>query len=72
MLVTHRVSATSSATIVPRGIDVDDTLYLPGLIYNDGMHIHDNVDDSSPAVSRLLNMTVRHMPMESIKAQVSP
>lgn len=66
--MTHRVSATASATIVARGIDVDDTLYLLGLSYNDGMHIHDNVDDSSPDVSRLMNMTVRRMPMDSIKA----
>ena len=66
--MTHRASATASATIVARGIDVDDALYLLGLSYNDRMHIHDNVDDCSPDVSRLMNMTVRHMPMDSIKA----
>lgn len=52
---------------VEHGIDVDDTLYLLGLIYNEGMHIHESVDDSSPVVSKLENLTVRHMLMESVK-----
>lgn len=52
---------------VANGVDVDDTLYLLGIIYNEGMHIHDNVDDSSPIVSKLENRTIRHMLIESIK-----
>lgn len=49
------------------GVNVDDTLYLLGLIYNEGMHIRDNVDDSSPIVSKLENRTIRHMLIESVK-----
>lgn len=52
---------------VANGVDVDDTLYLLGIIYNDGMHVHDNVDDSSPIVSKLENRTIRHMLIESIR-----
>jgi len=48
------------------GVDVDDTLYLLGIIYNEGMHVHDNVDDSSPIVSKLENRIIRHMLIESI------
>lgn len=51
---------------VANGVDVDDTLYLLGIIYNEGMHIHDNVDDSSPIVSKLENRTIRHMLIESV------
>ncbi|TDK23004.1 hypothetical protein E2F46_12695 [Luteimonas aestuarii] len=53
---------------VENGVDVDDTIYLLGLIYNEGMHVHDNVDDSSPIVSKLENRTIRHMLIESIGA----
>lgn len=49
------------------GVDVDDTLYLLGIIYNEGMHVHDNVDDSSPIVSKLENRTIRHMLIESVR-----
>jgi hypothetical protein len=49
------------------GVDIDETLYLLGIIYNEGMHVHDNVDDSSPIVSKLENRTIRHMLIESIK-----
>jgi len=52
---------------VANGVNVDDTLYLLGIIYNEGMHIHDNVDDSSPIVSKLENRTIRHMLMESVR-----
>jgi hypothetical protein len=55
---------------VDNGIEVDDTLYLLGIIYNEGMHIHENVDDSSPIVSKLENRTIRHMLIESISQQV--
>lgn len=48
------------------GVDIDDTLYLLGIIYNEGMHVHDNVDDSSPIVSKLENRTIRHMLIESV------
>ena len=51
---------------VKNGVDVDDTLYLLGIIYNEGMHVHDNVDESSPIASKLENRTVRHMLIESI------
>ncbi|WP_162407816.1 ABC transporter ATP-binding protein [Pseudoxanthomonas jiangsuensis] len=51
---------------VANGVDVDDSIYLLGIIYNEGMHVHDNVDDSSPIVSKLENRTIRHMIIESI------
>jgi len=49
------------------GVDINDTLYLLGIIYNEGMHIRDNVDNSSPIVSKLENLTIRHMLIESTK-----
>ncbi|RSF04827.1 hypothetical protein [Achromobacter aegrifaciens] len=52
---------------VAHGVDVDDTLYLLGVIYNEGMHVHDNVDDSSPIVSKLENRTIRQMLIESVR-----
>lgn len=52
---------------VENGVNVDDTLYLLGIIYNEGMHVHDNVDNSSPIVSKLENRTIRHMLIESVK-----
>jgi energy-coupling factor transporter ATP-binding protein EcfA2 len=51
-----------------RGIDIDDTLYLLGVIYNEGLHIRDNVDDSSPIVTKLENRTIRHMLIDSLGA----
>jgi len=52
---------------VVNGVDVDDTIYLLGIIYNEGMHVHENVDDSSPIVSKLENRTIRHMLIESVR-----
>lgn len=52
---------------VANGVDVDDTIYLLGIIYNDGMHVHGNVDDNSPIVSKLENRTIRHMLIESVR-----
>jgi len=52
---------------VANGVDIDDTTYLLGIIYNEGMHIRDNVDESSPIVSKLENRTIRHMLIESIR-----
>ena len=52
---------------VENGVDVDDTIYLLGIIYNEGMHVHENVDDSSPIVSKLENRTIRHMLIESVR-----
>lgn len=52
---------------VANGVDVDDTIYLLGIIYNDGMHVHDNVDDNSPIVSKLENRTIRHMLIDSVR-----
>ncbi len=49
------------------GVDVDDTIYLLGIIYNEGMHVNGNVDDSSPIVSKLENRTIRHMLIESLR-----
>lgn len=49
------------------GVDIDDTFYLLGLIYNEGMHVHENVDENSPIVCKLENRTIRHMLIESLK-----
>jgi hypothetical protein len=48
------------------GVTVDDTLYLLGVIYNEGMHIHANVDNSSPIVAKLENLVIRKMLVESL------
>ncbi|MDT3228173.1 hypothetical protein [Pseudomonas sp. rhizo25] len=47
------------------GIDVSETLYLLGVIYNEGMHVKEHVDNSSPIVAKLENLTIRKMLVES-------
>ncbi|UNK21780.1 ATP-binding protein [Yersinia intermedia] len=48
------------------GIPVDDTMFLLGVIYNEGMHIKDNVDNSSPIVAKLENLVIRKMLIDCI------
>lgn len=48
------------------GTSVDDTMYLLGVIYNEGMHIREHVDNSSPIVAKLENLTIRKMLMECV------
>lgn len=52
---------------VKNGADIDDATFLLGIIYNEGMHIRENVDNDSPIVSKLENRTIRHMLIESVK-----
>jgi len=48
------------------GITVDDTMFLLGVIYNEGMHIKDNIDNSSPIVAKLENLVIRKMLVECV------
>lgn len=48
------------------GVNVPDTCFLLGLIYNDGLHVRNNSDDSSPAAARLGNVVIHHMIHEAL------
>jgi len=48
------------------GVSVDDAMYLLGVIYNEGMHIREHVDNSSPIVAKLENLTIRKMLIECV------
>lgn len=48
------------------GAVVKDAMYLLGLIYNEGMHIRDHVDNGSPIVAKLENLTIRRMLVECV------
>ncbi|MBO1271709.1 hypothetical protein J3L11_08655 [Shewanella sp. 4t3-1-2LB] len=48
------------------GVPVDDVMYLLGVIYNEGMHIREHVDNSSPIVAKLENLTIRKMLIECV------
>ncbi len=48
------------------GVIVDDTMYLLGVIYNEGMHIRENVDNSSPIVTKMENLVIRKMLVECV------
>lgn len=48
------------------GVVVKDAMYLLGLIYNEGMHIRDHVDNGSPIVAKLENLTIRRMLVECV------
>ena len=43
------------------GVDVPETYYLLGIIYNDGMHWKDNQDNVSPIAAKLENLTIRKL-----------
>ncbi|KJR42672.1 hypothetical protein MCHI_001397 [Candidatus Magnetoovum chiemensis] len=43
------------------GASVPEYLYLLGIIYNDGLHWRDNQDNIAPIVSKLENLTIRHL-----------
>lgn len=47
------------------GVEVNETLYLLGVIYNEGMHVKEHIDNSSPIVAKLENLTIRKMLIES-------
>ncbi|WP_143520347.1 hypothetical protein [Halopseudomonas pelagia] len=50
------------------GLSLDDVIYLLGVIYNEGMHIREHVDNSSPIVAKLENLTIRKMLLESVES----
>jgi hypothetical protein len=43
------------------GVDVPESHYLLGLIYNDGMHWKENQDKTSAISSKLKNLTIKNM-----------
>lgn len=47
------------------GVDIKNTAFFLGVIYNEGMHIKEHVDNSSPIVYKLENLTIRKMLVES-------
>lgn len=47
------------------GINVPEVCYLLGVIYNEGLHFKNNVDNSTPIVSKLENMVIRKMAREA-------
>lgn len=48
------------------GVSVDDAMYLLGVIYNEGLHIREHIDNSSPIVAKLENLTIRKMLIECV------
>lgn len=47
------------------GVKVPETAFLLGIIYNEGLHVRDNVDNSSPVVAKLENLVIRKMAIEA-------
>jgi energy-coupling factor transporter ATP-binding protein EcfA2 len=47
------------------GVEIPETAFLLGIIYNEGLHVRDNVDNSSPVVAKLENLVIRKMAIEA-------
>lgn len=47
------------------GVKVSETAFLLGIIYNEGLHVRHNVDNSSPVVAKLENLVIRKMVIEA-------
>lgn len=47
------------------GVKVPETAFLLGIIYNEGLHVRNNVDNSSPVVAKLENLVIRKMAIEA-------
>ena len=47
------------------GVQVPETAFLLGIIYNEGLHVRNNVDNSSPVVVKLENLVIRKMAIEA-------
>jgi hypothetical protein len=43
------------------GIEIPEIYFLLGLIYNDGLHWHNNRDNISPIVHKLENITIKNL-----------
>jgi hypothetical protein len=43
------------------GVEVSDTFYLLGVLYNDIAHIRPNTDYATPIISKLNNKVIKHM-----------
>ena len=50
-----------------KGINSPETHYLLGIIYNEGMHWKDNIDNITPIVNKLENLTIKNMIKEVFK-----
>ncbi len=49
------------------GIEVPEVCFLLGVIYNQGLHYRDHIDNSSPIVSSLENVVIRQMLEEALR-----
>lgn len=47
------------------GVKIPETAFLLGIIYNEGLHVRDNMDNSSPVVAKLENLVIRKMAIEA-------
>ncbi|KGM40554.1 hypothetical protein JY96_12285 [Aquabacterium sp. NJ1] len=47
------------------GVKVPETAFLLVIIYNEGLHVRNNVDNSSPVVAKLENLVIRKMAIEA-------
>lgn len=47
------------------GIKIPETAFLLGVIYNEGLHIRNNIDNSSPVAAKLENLVIRKMAIEA-------
>jgi len=47
------------------GVKVPETAFLLGIIYNEGLHVRNNIDNSSPVVAKLENLVIRKMAIEA-------
>lgn len=47
------------------GVKVPETAFLLGIIYNEGLHVRHNIDNSSPVVAKLENLVIRKMAIEA-------
>lgn len=50
------------------GVEVADVCFLLGVVYNDGLHLRESVDNSSPIVSKLENVVIRQMLGEAVRS----
>lgn len=49
------------------GVDVPEVCFLLGVIYNEGLHYREHIDNASPIVSKLENVVIRQMLEEALK-----
>lgn len=47
------------------GVNVPETAFLLGIIYNEALHVRENEDNSTPVVAKLENLVIRKMAIEA-------